>query len=198
MVGIIGSLTPVKRHDVLIGAVARAGRSRPDLRLLVVGDGPLRTVLHDQAKKERVEDRIRFAGWREDVPGTLAAMDAYVCSSESEGMSNALLEAMATGLPVIATDVGDHAAIIRHKVDGLIVESGSSVELADALVTLACTPDLRRRLAGAARVRAQEFDFTRTVRAYEKYYQLFPCTSGADARAGGSMRRSGNRTVMAS
>ena len=198
VVGIVGSLTPVKRHDALIRAVARAGRSLPHLRLLVVGDGPLRTVLHAQAQKQEVEDRIRFAGRREDVPALLAAMDAYVCSSESEGMSNALLEAMATGLAVIATDVGDHSVIIRHKVDGLIVKSGSSVELADALMTLACTRHLRARLAAASRVRARDFDFASSVRAYEKYYKSLLPASVVNAQPGLASPTSGNRPAMAS
>jgi glycosyltransferase involved in cell wall biosynthesis len=171
VVGVVGSLTPVKRHNSLISAVARLVSCVPAIRLLVVGDGPLRSVLAAQAKDEGIADRVFFAGWRDDVPEMLAGMDAYVCSSESEGMNNALLEAMASGLPIVATDVGDNGVVLRDRTEGLLVRPGSVDELVNMLKLLADSADLRRKLAAAARERVASYDLARSVRAYELYYQ---------------------------
>ena len=170
VVGIVGSLTPVKQHAVLLSAFGRAA-CVPTMRLLIVGDGPLRAMLGDQARAEGVEDRVRFAGWCEDVPAMLAGMDAYVCSSESEGMNNALLEAMAAGLPIIATDVGDNAAVLRNEIEGLIVEPGSVTAMARSLELLAESPSLRDRLGHAARSRVREYGIDRMASAYDRYYR---------------------------
>jgi glycosyltransferase involved in cell wall biosynthesis len=171
VIGAVGSLTPVKRHDVLLSAFARAAKTVKNIRLLLVGDGPLRATLTGQARTEGVEDRVTFAGTCEDVPALLAGMDVHVCTSESEGMNNALLEAMAAGLPVIATDVGDNALVVRDGVEGRIIQSGSWASLADAIVQLDGAPEMRSRFAEAARIRAKQYDFQKTVRMYEQYYR---------------------------
>jgi glycosyltransferase involved in cell wall biosynthesis len=169
-VGTVGALTPVKDHATLLRAVARAGESLPDLRLLIVGDGPLRADLERQARLEGMDGRVRFTGWRDDIPALLACLDAYVCSSTSEGMSNAVLEAMAAGLSIIATDVGDNALLVRDGVEGLIVPRASHTAVIDALTTLVSTPATCRAFATAAKARAREYDLDRTVRRYEAYY----------------------------
>ncbi|MCH7839927.1 MAG: glycosyltransferase [Planctomycetes bacterium] len=171
VVGIVGSLTPVKQPSLLIEAVARIVGSGNDVYLLIVGDGPLRTGLEQQVRQAALTRRVVFTGRREDVPALLAAMDLYVCCSRSEGMSNALLEAMAAGLPVVATDVGDNARVVRDGCEGKIIESRSVTALADALEGLLRAPARRRELGAAARARAAEYDFADTVSAYETYYR---------------------------
>ena len=171
VVGTVGALTPVKQHTTLIAAAARVSEMLPNLRLLIVGDGPLRASLIDQARLAGLGDRVRFLGWREDVPALLGCMDAYVCGSASEGMSNALLEAMAAGLPIIATNVGDNAMLVRNDVEGCIVMPNAPAAIAEALRFLAGMPAIRARYAAAARVRAGRYDFGRAVRAYEAYYR---------------------------
>ena len=170
VIGAVGSLTPVKRHDVLLSAVARAAKTVDNMHLLIVGDGPLRATLTRQAQADGIEDRVTFAGTREDVPALLAAMDVHVCASESEGMSNALLEGLAAGLPIIATDVGDNALVVRDGVEGRIIQPGSGTSLADLIVQLANNPEMRRRFATAAKTRAKQYDFQETVHLYERYY----------------------------
>lgn len=171
VVGTVGSLTPVKEHATLIRAAARAGRCRPALRLLIVGDGPLRTTLMRQAQAEGFADCVRFTGWRDDVPALLTCMDGYVCSSASEGMSNALLEAMAAGLPIIATNVGDHALVVRDNVEGWIVPPREPKALEQTLGILAANSDALKALGSAARARAEAYGFDPVVRAYETYYE---------------------------
>lgn len=172
VMGSVGSLTPIKRYDVLLDATARTARSLGNLHLVVVGDGPLREKLQSQAGSAGIEDIVTFTGMREDIPDLLACMDVYICSSESEGMSNALLEASAAGLPCIATDVGDNALLVRDGVEGLIIRPGSPMLLADAITQLARAETGRWRMGEAARARARNHDFRATVRRYEEYYVL--------------------------
>ncbi len=169
-VGIVGSLSAVKGHKVLLDALVRASAAVPSLTACIVGDGPQRSSLQEKAHSAGLADRVRFTGWREGVARLLPAMDLYVCSSLSEGMNNALLEAMASGLPVVATDVGDNARVIRDEVDGLIAAPGSIESLAVAIVRLARDSGTRREFAVAARRRVESFDFRQTVAAYERYY----------------------------
>ncbi len=171
VVGIVGSLTPVKQHAMLIEAIARVSQTIRDVRLLIVGDGPLRAVLNRQVREAGLCDRVCFLGFREDIPAVMTAMNVYVCSSASEGMNNALLEAMAAGLPCVATNVGDNPRVLRDGVEGCVVGPRCSSAVADALIMLATAPDVRRRLATAAKGRAADFDFQKTVAAYEEYYK---------------------------
>jgi len=171
VVGVIGTLTPVKRHATLIEAVANAAASLPEIRLLIVGDGPLRESLTRQTRDAGIADRVHFTGWREDVPELLACLDVYVCCSASEGMNNALLEAMAVGLPIVATDVGDNAVVARDGKESFIVKPGSAAPISGALRFLAGRPGIRQRLAAAARIRAADYGLDRTVGAYESFYR---------------------------
>ena len=171
VIGCVGSLTPVKDQAVLIEAAARVARTIPKINLLLVGEGPLRAALENQTNESGLADRVRFTGRREDVVPLLACMDVYVCSSASECMNNALLEAMACGLPVVASDVGDNAFVVRNGVEGRIVPPGSPQAMADAFIELARSSDLRRNMAAAAFIRAQTFDFNQAVLAYERYYR---------------------------
>lgn len=171
VVGIVATLTPVKRHATLIKSVARVVAAGRNLHLFVVGDGPLRGELVELARSEGIEHCVTFAGWSEDVSTLLSAMDVYVCCSNAEGMNNAVLEAMAAGLPIIATDVGDNPVVVRHDREGLIVQPESSAALTDALSKLTGSGDLRKRYAAASLQRVQCFDFRRTVRSYERYYE---------------------------
>ncbi|MGD2107895.1 MAG: glycosyltransferase [Phycisphaerae bacterium] len=171
VIGTVGSLTPVKRQDLLIDAFAAATRELPRAHLLLVGDGPLRAKLDEHARKAGVPERVRFTGWRDDVPALLNGMDAFVCCSASEGMSNSVLEALAAGLPIIATDVGDNPVLVRDNRAGRIVPPNDPAALANALRDLGSSPELRRQYARAARTRAADFRFDRTVAAYENYYE---------------------------
>ncbi len=169
--GIVGALTPVKRHDLLFAAAQSLAARVPDLHVVVVGDGPLRNELTQKVRSLGLEERVHWAGVREDVADVLAALDLYACTSDSEEMSNALLEAMASGLPVVTTNVGDHARIVRDGVEGLVVPTGCVRTLARAVLRLCETPALRRQLGAAVRRRSADFDFLAAAQAYESYYR---------------------------
>lgn len=171
VVGTVGSLTAVKDHAALLRALAALKMPGRNLHLLVVGDGPMRSFLTKQAGTIGLEGCVTFTGWSADVLSMLHAMDLYVCCSLMEGLNNAMLEAMAAGLPIIATDVGDNAMVVRHGREGLIVPTSSDAALAGAIATVCDSSELRRRWGGAAAERVHDFDFRHTLDAYQDYYQ---------------------------
>ncbi|MEK6676427.1 MAG: glycosyltransferase [Planctomycetota bacterium] len=182
VVGIVGSLTPIKDHGTLLHAMFDAMKTRPQLHLLIVGDGPLRHELHRQVRELGMDPRVHFAGFRHDIPAILRAMDIYVNASLHEGMSNAVLEAMTAGLPLIVTEVGDHARLVHgnNGVDaGYVTQPGDIEELAFHLKTLADDPRLRQDMGGAARIHALDYDTKQMVDRYGSLYDslLFPITN---------------------
>ena len=128
--GTVGGLRPVKDQALLLSAFAR---QPADTRLLLVGDGPLRATLAERAAALGIEDRVRFVGAVADTAPWYGAMDAFVLSSRSEQMPLSLLEAMASGLPVVATRVGDVPAMVPAGQQPLLVPAGSEAALASAL-----------------------------------------------------------------
>ena len=178
VIGMVGTLAPIKRHDLLMGAMALL--KDPRARTLIVGAGPLRADLERMAAARNLSHAVRFAGRREDVPALLSAMDAFVCCSDAECMSNAVLEAMAAGKPVIATDVGDNNRILRGGT-GMVVPPGSAQRLAEAVRLVMDDPDTARRLGKAASLKAQEFDMARTLGLYRDYYNLHTFGPGPGA-----------------
>ncbi len=170
VVGAVGSLTPVKSHATLIEAIGRLVGSVPGVRLLLVGDGPLRSSLVQRARAWGVDSRVIFTGLRDDVRELLGAMDVFACSSVSEGFSNALLEALAVGLPVVTTDVGEHATLVRDNIEGFVVPPRDPDAMRRALKVLGESRSVCQRFGGAAERRSRDYGFDRTVRRYEDYY----------------------------
>ena len=151
VVGTVGRLDPVKGHTHLIDAVARLDAS---LHLVIVGDGPERPRIERAVSAAAIGDRVHLLGERADIPVLLRAFDLFCLPSLAEGISNTLLEAMATGLPVVATAVGGNPELVARDETGLLVPAGDPDALATALGGLVAEPALRRRL-GAGGARAQ-------------------------------------------
>ena len=171
VVGTVGRLAAVKRHDLLIEATRAAVREVPDLVVLVVGDGPEYASLTRLAQEAGMQDRIVLTGMRNDIPQMMSAMDLYVCCSESEGMNNALLEALACGVPAVVTDVGNNKLIVRDGEAGIVIPRSAGAALGQAIVSMAPTTTWRRRMCQAARLRATSFDLSQTASAYERWYR---------------------------
>ena len=167
----VGRLVVQKDHDLFLRAAARLVQIEPETRFTIVGDGPLRSTLEDQARQLGISDRVTFAGERSDVEQILRGASLFWLTSRWEGMPNVVLEAMASGVPVIATDVGGTRELVRSGTDGFVVPAGE----ADAFVRHACAlladPALRQRCATAARSRAEEFSIPRMVHAVTQLYQ---------------------------
>jgi glycosyltransferase involved in cell wall biosynthesis len=167
---------PVKDQATLLRAFALAAPDLPDVDLLLVGDGPLRGELEAQAIALRVLDRVKFLGIRQDIADLMRAADAFVLTSLSEAASLTLLEAMATGLPVVITAVGGNPEMVRHDSEGLLVPRGDAAECAKAIRRLFRDAELAARLGAAGRARALEhYPLDRTV---EEYYRLYSHLTG--------------------
>jgi 2-deoxystreptamine N-acetyl-D-glucosaminyltransferase/2-deoxystreptamine glucosyltransferase len=155
-IGYVGRLAPQKRADTLVRAF---GRMRERASLVVVGDGPDRALVERLAAESPAADRITLAGFVEHarVPAVLASLDVLVLPSAYEEMGSVLTEAMAAGLPVVASDVGGIPEVVRHGVSGLLVPPGDVGALAAALDRVTADDVLRARLAAGARARSAEY-----------------------------------------
>ena len=150
VVGSVGWLTDIKGHEYLIAAVAKLKQDFPSLHLVIVGSGDRHDALLQQGELAGLSDAVHFLGHRDDVEACLAGMDLFVLPSLNEGMGRALIEAMAAGLPVIASRVGGIPAVIRHEQTGLLVPPGDVGALAEALRRLLNRPEWARQLGVAA------------------------------------------------
>lgn len=163
-------LAEQKGLTYLLDAMPAVWRGYPEARLLIAGEGPLAEMLAERAG--RLGDRIRLLGPRSDVPRLLAAADIYCLPSIDEGLPLALAEAMAEGLPAVATRVGGIPELIRDGVTGFLVPARDPERLAERLLLLLSNPGLRQRLgrAGRASVRA-EFTLERMIGRFEEVYR---------------------------
>lgn len=170
--GLAARFAPQKALDVLVAASVPVLERDPDAWLVLAGSGPLLESVKTQARASSVRDRILFPGYEADVPGLLASLDVYVTSSITEGLSLALIEAMAAGLPVVATRVGGNPEIVEDGVTGLIVQAGKPGPLTDALTRLLFDAALRRAMGAAGRARVlAEFDEGRMLDRIASVYR---------------------------
>lgn len=170
---IVANLIPYKGHVDLIEALASITDALPkDWELWCIGrDDGLRENLEQLATKKNVGHNIKFLGSQSDVHSFLKAADISVLCSHEEGFSNAILEAMAAGLPVVATDVGGNAEAIVHDETGLIVPPRDSVALGQALLKLALAADVRKVMGQRGRERVQQcFSLKECAQAYSSLY----------------------------
>jgi glycosyltransferase involved in cell wall biosynthesis len=157
IVGTVANFTPKKDQDTLLRALALLRRDLPAAQLVLVGGGPREGHLRDVARQLGIAGVVHFAGIRNDVPELLPAFDVFALSSKHEGLSIALIEAMASGVPPVVTAVGGVPEVISHQRNGLLVRSGDAHAFAEQLHRLASDDVLRNRLAVAARDRAAGF-----------------------------------------
>jgi glycosyltransferase involved in cell wall biosynthesis len=151
LVGVIARLDRVKNHALLIDAFSLVVRERPDAFLVIVGDGPLRSQLQRQIERLNLHQHVRITGVYPDPAPILRQLDVFALSSEIEGTSMSILEAMATGLPIVATAVGGTPRLLRDGACGLLTPPGDSRALGRALLDLLSSPDTARRLGIQAR-----------------------------------------------
>lgn len=169
----VGRFAAVKNHEMLVRAFAQLQPSESaPLELWLVGDGELRETIQQQVHALGLESRVRFLGVRNDVPDLLRAADVFVFPSRWEGNPLSVLEAMAAGLPVVATAVGGVPELVEDGVSGILVPNEDLEGLTTAMLRMVQQPDLRAQMGRAARCRAVErFDIQQTVRAYEALYE---------------------------
>jgi glycosyltransferase involved in cell wall biosynthesis len=167
----LGRLDSQKGLDVALDAWTRVATRRPTARLVLAGDGPARTALEARARELGIADRVRFLGTRPDPERLLQASQVFILPSRSEGMSNALLEAMATGVACVASQIGGNSDLLEHALTGLLTPPEEATTLAEALCTLLEDGSLRNRLGTAARaVAIERYGMDRVVGKYTDLY----------------------------
>jgi glycosyltransferase involved in cell wall biosynthesis len=171
VIGTVGNLTRKKNQQMLLRATAMLAKRVPNVRLAIVGTGPLDETLQKSTVRLGMSDQVSFLGSREDVLALLPGFDAFCLSSQFEGLSIALVEAMATGVACVATAVGGIPEVVEDEVSGLLVPAGGTDELAYALERVLCDDQLRARLGAAGRERALAFDIRRAARRLQALYE---------------------------
>jgi sugar transferase (PEP-CTERM/EpsH1 system associated) len=175
VLGTVGRLAAVKDQALIIRALSVMLDAQPALRerlrCIMVGDGPMRGALEVAIAEAGLGDVVWLTGDRDDVPALIGCMDLFLLPSLGEGISNTILEAMASGLPVIATDVGGNPELVEQGITGMLFPVGDANALADAILRLDAQPELRARMGKAARARARaDFDWGKAVDAYVQVY----------------------------
>lgn len=185
----VAALVPHKGQKYLVDAMPHVLREVPDARLIIFGEGELRTELEHQIKSHRIEKHVLLPGFRQDVLQLMKSADLFVMSSVTEGLGSTILDAMAMKLPVVATRAGGIPEAVVHGESGLLVAPADARALAKAIVQALTDPDLRQRIgaAGAARV-SEQFGVGRllsgTLAAYERAIEL--CGERSHGRAAGA------------
>jgi glycosyltransferase involved in cell wall biosynthesis len=174
VVGTVARLERIKGLDHLIEAAETIAEAIPQARFLVVGDGPQREDLLSQVHHLGLGERFVFAGLRSDIPQILPALDLFVLPSLSEALGIAAIEALASGVPVVASRVGGVPEVVIHGETGLLVPPGDAGQLAQAVSRVAANPAEARRWADCGRKRVRlMFDVNRLADAQAELYQHF-------------------------
>ncbi|WP_297529803.1 TIGR03088 family PEP-CTERM/XrtA system glycosyltransferase [Thiohalobacter sp.] len=185
-IGTVGRLEAVKDQGTLLAAFIRLRDLEPGafrrLRLILVGEGSLRPALEARAEAAGVADQVWFAGARDDIPQLLRTLDLFVLPSRAEGISNTIMEAMASALPVVATHVGGNGELVRDGETGRLVPAQDPEAMARALHAFR-DATVRRRMGAAGRARA-EAAFSLAVMV-NRYLEVYDRQCGASAAANG-------------
>ncbi len=171
LIGTVGRIQAVKDQATLLRAFARVAASRPAARLIIAGDGPLLAELKNLTGSLGIAERTALLGASEQIPAVLSALDVFVLPSLNEGISNTILEAMASGLPVVASAVGGNVELVEDGVNGRLFAPGDVAALAAILAEYVAAPALRATHSAAARrVALDRFSLSAMVEGYAGVY----------------------------
>ncbi|MCI0349471.1 MAG: glycosyltransferase family 4 protein [Acidobacteriales bacterium] len=155
MIGTVGSLRPIKAQHVLLNAVPSVLAGCPDALFVIAGDGPSWSELGALCRQLDIEEHVRFLGRRKDIPDLLRSFDVFVLTSNDESFGNAIVEAMASGLPVVSTAVGGVPELVTDDT-GILVHAGDDSAVAKAIIGLLRDPVRREAMGQAGRQRTVE------------------------------------------
>jgi len=168
----VARLEKLKDHAMLLEAFARGPSAEPRAHLLLLGEGACRLDLETRIRELKLQGKVRFLGQRSDVPEVLGSADVFVLASQNEGNPLSLMEAMAAGLPVVATAVGGVPELIEDLISGLLVVPGDCDGMAVAMLRLLHDAELRRTMAASAgRRAAQAFSASQMAQGYMALYE---------------------------
>jgi sugar transferase (PEP-CTERM/EpsH1 system associated) len=167
----VARLDYLKDHATAIRTLAQIAPHRPDIRLVLVGEGPELNAIHELIRQSKLEKQVRLLGLRKDVARLLSAADLFLLTSISEGIPLTVIEAMASGLPVVSTHVGGLPEVVVEGQTGLLAPSGDSTALAQAVCKLAAAPALQHEMGRRGRQRAEEVFSERLM--HTQYVRLY-------------------------
>jgi len=172
VIGVVARLDPFKDIFNLIEAFKKVSANFSNAELWIVGDGPLKDSLKLKVKDLRLENSVKFLGWRSDIASINSQMDIFTLPSLTEGISIALLEAMACRLPVVATNVGGNPEVVVDGETGILVSPKEPEKMAEAIVRILSDKDMAKRMGEAGRKRVEEkFSLEKMVKEYEELYE---------------------------
>lgn len=171
IIGSVGRLEPVKNYEMLLNVFANLSRADTGIYCVLIGDGSLRESLESLAAQLGITEKVRFTGKVGDPHQVMTILDLFVSTSFSEGMSNTIIEAMACGIPIIATDVGDSGRLVEEGGNGFIVKSEDSFALINAIKLLVSDNEMHKSFGKRSRVIAEnEYDIMKMVSRYQEMY----------------------------
>ncbi|MFB0526148.1 MAG: glycosyltransferase family 4 protein [bacterium] len=171
IIGNIAALTWDKDHRTLIEAARVVVDEFPQVTFLIVGEGPLRREIEISVKRLNLEEKVKLLGFRQDIPEILSILDLFVLSSSWEGLGTSLLDAFASRVPVVSTNVGGIPEIVKHGVNGILVSPGNPGVLAGAIISLLKNRDLASRMAEEGfRLVKEKFSIEKMVQDTRKIY----------------------------
>lgn len=172
VVGCVASLTPEKNHKDLIQAISIASQSIPQIKLVLIGDGPKKNEIENNILSNGLKENVLMIGSRDDVRNLYKAFDVFALASHREGLPMVLLEAMASGVPVIATSVGSIPEVIQDGENGILIMCGDIEKLIQAIISLFLQNGIRAIMGknGAVTVQ-QKYSSERMFKEYERLYE---------------------------
>jgi glycosyltransferase involved in cell wall biosynthesis len=170
VIGTVGRLTAVKGQETLIRAASELIRQGEKIFLVLLGDGELRQDLEQLTIRLGIAEHVHFPGWRSDVAQVMALFDIFCLPSLNEGMGKVLVEAMAMGKPIIASDIGGIRDMVRSGENGLLVPAGDAEALVEAIARLCRDPDGRRRMGDAGRQMAPCYSLEEMIKKIDELY----------------------------
>ncbi len=182
MVGTVTRLSAQKAPLDFVRAAATVAQSRPDVWFVMVGDGDLRPQVEALASMLGIRDRLVLTGLRRDVPELMAAFDIFVLSSLWEGLPRVLPQAMATGLPIVATAADGTAEAVEQGVNGILTPPGEPKMLAGMVLQLLQNPALAQQMGAAGLARVAAFSDTRMVAQIDALYRELLAAKGVKGK----------------
>jgi glycosyltransferase involved in cell wall biosynthesis len=173
VIGFVGRLSSEKNLLTLLNSFANVAQDDPLIKLVLVGTGALESQLREYVSKRNIEDKVIFCGVRYDINRVLAGFDIFVLPSYTEGLSNALLEAMASGRSIICSDIPANNVLVRHNQEALLVNPYNLQELTSAIKLLSSNLSLRSKLGYNAKIRASQYDEDIVFPKILQYYENF-------------------------